>query len=365
MNERRWDFRFGLEAEYLLVEAESFRPLSYRELAFEELNATLEAIPVGDLPPPDGLEPKPPHRKPTPYEVEGYHLPDPDSDPVTLLPKGVEIRTPIRPSIEGCLECLETLHERLQRALAGLGYQAVALSHHPTEDRFEGPQHGRRYDQWRWSQEVMLTNGPDVNVGLPPRLAARLDPVDLLAKVNHYAPALVALSLAAPLCRGGLWEIRGRIGKSLRTYRRSVFGQAVELHPEQGGRLEFKAFDMTWRLEDFHNFFLLWLALLLDDGLRGRASDQSRIYDLGAIARYGLEVATVRARAAEVLERAPAVLAAWGFDPQPLGALRRRLATGRLPADEIVGMYEHELSIPAVLRQLAVLTPRARTRAAG
>jgi hypothetical protein len=34
----------------------------------------------------------PPHRKSGPYVVEGYHLPDPEMNPIDLLPKGVEIR---------------------------------------------------------------------------------------------------------------------------------------------------------------------------------------------------------------------------------------------------------------------------------
>ena len=42
-------FHFGLEAEFLLVDAISFRPLWYRDLKFETLNAALEAISVDDF----------------------------------------------------------------------------------------------------------------------------------------------------------------------------------------------------------------------------------------------------------------------------------------------------------------------------
>jgi Glutamate-cysteine ligase family 2(GCS2) len=350
-------FRFGLEAEYLLADAETFRPLWHRDLTFAELDALLASIPVDDLPPVDGLLPLPPHRTRMPYVVEGYHLPDPYTDDARMIPKGVEIRTPVCGSIEEAVAVLGELHGRLQRALADRGQCAVALSHHPLEDHFEGPQGGRRFDTWRWAQEAMLTYGPDVNISLPPRQAARLDVADLAAKVNSYAPALTALSLASPLHRGGPWMIRGRVGKSLRTHRRSVVGQALELHPEQSGRLEFKSFEMTHRLGDFHGYLLLWLALLLDEGLKGRASDQSRVYDLGAVARDGLEVDTARDRAAEVLGRAPTVLASWDFDPHPLEPFARRLETRRLPADEILALYEHQRSIPAVLRHLAPLIP--------
>lgn len=350
-------FHFGLEAEFLLVDADSFRPLWHPDLKFADLNAALEGIPLDGLPSLEGLDVEHPHRKRMPYVVEGYHLPDPDFNPLDLLPKGIEIRTPVCSSVEECLACFQTLHGRLQDALAERGYRAVALSHHPTEYHFEGPQNKRRYDFWQWAMEVMTTYGPDINVSLPPAAGQRLDVKDLHAKVNYYAPALTALSLASPLYRGELWHIRGRVGKSIRTYRRSVIAPVIEVHPEEAMRLEFKTFEMSRRVEDFHNYFLLWLALLLDDGLRGRAMNQTRIYDLGAVAHYGLEAETVRDRAGEVLDRAPRVLESEGFNPQPLESFRQRLAMGRLPADEIIELYRREQSVPAVLRHLDTLVP--------
>ena len=230
-------FHFGLEAEFLLVEADSFRPLWHPQLRFADLIAALEAIPVDDFPC-DGLDVEPLHRKPTPFVVEGYHLPDPDLKPVDLLPKGIEIRTPICSSIEECLGMLEVLHERMQRALLNRGYRAAILSFHPTEDHFEGPQNKRRYDHWQWAMEAMTTYGPDVNVSLPRDLAERLDVHELHGKANYYAPALTALSLSSPLYRGDLWRIRGRVGKSVRTYHRSTIAPVIEIHPEEDLRLE-------------------------------------------------------------------------------------------------------------------------------
>jgi carboxylate-amine ligase len=355
------EFGFGLETEHLLVDSESFRPLWHPDLKFDPLNATLETIPVDDLPALDGLELEAPHRKLMPFVVEGYHVPNPELNPTDLKPKGIEIRTPVCSSIEKCLECLTTLHARLQRALANLGYQAVSISHHPIEYEFHGPQNKRRHDFWQWAMQAMLTYGPDVNVSLPPRLTERLNLPDLHAKVNYYAPALTALTLASPIYRGGLWNIRGRIGKSIRTYRRSVIAPAIEVHLNEAGRLEYKTFETSTHLADFHAYFLLWLELLLDDGLAGRASDQSRIYDLGAVARDGLEVETIRERAAEVLERAPTTLALHGFDAQALKPFAQRLSSGRLPADDFIGWFEDEPSIPSLLRRLSNLIPADRS----
>jgi hypothetical protein len=349
-------FRFGVEAEYLLADAGTFRPLWHQDLSFEELNLVLESIPVDDLPPLDGLDLEPPHRTLMPLAVEGYHVPAPDLSPIDLLPKGIEIRTPVCSSIEQCLRCLKTLHDRLESALSGRGYTLVSLSHHPTQHHFEGPQNKRRYDFWQWAMEVMTTYGPDINVSLPCELNDRIDATDLHRKVNYYSPSLAALSLASPLYRGDLWTIRGCVGKSIRSYRRSVIAPAVELHPEENGRLEFKLFEATNSLDDYHAYFLLWLTLLLDKELKGRSHDQTRIYDLGAVARFGLEAETVRERAETVLSRAPAVLERFGFGAAPLEIVRDRLATNRLPADDIIARFRESRSVAEVLRMRTGLT---------
>lgn len=344
------DFHFGLEAEFMLVDADSFRPLWHKDLSFVELNETLESIGLDDLPPLDGLDLEPPHGKQMPFVVEGYHVPDPDMSPIDLLPKGIEIRTPVCRSIDECVNCLKLLHERLEAALIERGYRTVSLSHHPTEYAFEGPQNKRRHDFWQWAMEVMVTYGPDINVSLPQDLNDRLDVKDLHAKVNYYGPALAALSLASPLYQGGLWKIRGAVGKSIRTYRRSVIAPAIELHPEENGRMEFKLFEATNRLEDYYAFFLLWLTLLLDDQLQGRARDQTRIYDLGAVARFGLEADQVRQRAEEVLSRAPLTLERFGFDASPLTIMEQRLKTNRVPADDIIEQFQTGKSLEDILR---------------
>lgn len=356
MTRRDSGFHFGLEAEFLLVEADSFRPLWHPQLRFDKLNSLLESISVahGDD---EGLDVRPPHTKPIPFVVEGYQVPDRNLKPTDLLPKGVEIRTPVRDSIEDCLAAFGRLHERLQQALQAQGYRAAALSFHPAEDHFEGPQNKKRYDHWQWAMEAMTTYGPDVNVTLPRELADRLDLHELHGKVNYYAPALTALSLASPLYRGDLWRVRGRIGKSMRTYHRSTIAPAISIHPDENLRLEFKPFEMSHSLSDYHGYFLLWLVLLLDDELDGRATEQTRIYDMGQVAQRGLAAESVRTRAHEVLTRGPKVLEAFSFDCAPLRRFAQRLDTGRLPADDIIEVFEREKSIPGVLRHLADLIP--------
>jgi carboxylate-amine ligase len=333
-------FRFGIEAEFMLLDAETYRPLWHPDLRFATLNEILETILLDGLPPLDGLELEPPHRKLMPFAVEGYHIPAPDLSPIDLLPKGIEIRTPVCRSIDECLRILVVLHDRLAAAVLTAGYRLASLSHHPIEYQFTGPQNKRRHDFWQWAMEVMVTYGPDINISLPRRLNDRLDPADLTAKVNYYGPAMTAFSLASPLYRGGLWEMRGTVGKSIRTYRRSAIAPAIELHPAEHGRLEFKLFEATNHMSDYTAFFLLWLTVLLDDKLTGRASNTTRIYDLGQVARFGFQAETVHERAAELLDQAYTVLPTFEFDPSPLDPFCTRLSTGRIPADEIIERFE-------------------------
>jgi len=345
-------FRVGIEAEFALVDPDSFRPLWHSDLRFRNLNHILEGIPVDDLGT-EGLKLEPPHRKLMPYVVEGYHLPDPEMNPVDILPKGVEIRTPIAHSIDECMALLSELFGRLKSALAEAGYVPVPISFHPFESSFEGPQNKRRHEFWQWAMEAMVTYGPDINVHLPDRLMQAVDVRELDGKVNYYGPAITAMTLASPLANGGLWTIRERVGKSIRTYHRSVIAPAIEIHPEQGHRFEFKLFDMPCRLDDFRAFLLIWLVLLLGTELKGRASRETRVYDLGAVAAFGFGEETVCERAAEVLDCAPSVLSRHGFDPHPLDVFVQRLDTKRVPADDIIELYQREGSIPAVLRHLA------------
>ena len=177
-------------------------------------------------------------------------------------------------------------------------------------------------------------------------MAARLDQHDLHGKVNYYAPVLTALSLAAPLYRGDLWRIRGRIGKSVRTHHRSTIAPAISIHPKKSLRLEFKPFC----------YFLLWLALIVDEKLEGRAPSRR------ASTTWGRS-----RRAAGGRNRARAC--ARGSDPSARGAgavgLRSRAPArfGRTPGDGVPsGRRDHRAvragkSIPAVLRSRVGLVP--------
>ena len=292
----------------------------------------LESIPVGDLPPPHGMELLRPHRRVMHYYVEGYHVPDVDAAVPDILPKGIEIRTP---PCESIARDARAAGDAARTASGCAGASAECRpSRSPTT-------------RWTTSSRVpgnaelrALAVGDAGDADLRPgrqhqpaaHLAERIDEADLFAKVNYYAPALVALSLASPYHRGKPWIINGRVGKSLRTYRRSVVGQALRVHPRQQGRLEFKSFEMTHRLGDFHAYLLLWLTLAARRTPGGPGVGPVAGLRPGGRGCDGLAVDHVRDRAAEVLERPSAscrsgdsIPRPWSrsLDGSPPGACRR------------------------------------------
>lgn len=350
----RKKFQFGLEAEFQLMQKSTAKPLWHQDISFWQLNRIFESIDISDLPPMDGIEIEHPHRRLMPYIVEGYHLPDQDLNAVDILPKGVEIRTPVCRSIGETMQVFRALYERLDEKLADADLAMVALSHHPLHTKFHGPKNKRRYDWWQWAMEVMTTCGPDFNISVPTDIEAKIDFADFTEKVNHYAPAMAAISVAAPIIEGAPWQIRERTGKSFRMYKRSTIAPPIEIHPDEAGRLEFKMFDMPNTAIEMENYFLLCLALTLSDDLKGRASKQTMIYDLGNVARHGLEAEQVRPRLMELLTAAKTVLPEYGFKTDSLQAVHRQLISLSVPADAILEQYRIN-GLEGVMRSRSIM----------
>jgi Glutamate-cysteine ligase family 2(GCS2) len=353
-------FRFGLEAEFMLASTTDYRPLWYKDVTFKTLDSLFQDISLEGIPSLEGLAAEPPHEKLMPFIVEGYGITDAHFKIIDAYPKGIEIRTPVCNSIAEALSVFETLYRRVKAALATKDMVPVAISHHPTESKFSGPQNKRRHDFWLWAMEVMTTYGPDINVSFPKEISDKLfaDTEDLFAKVNYYAPALAAISLASPFDNGTNWIYKGTQGKSYRTFKRSIVAPAMELHADENFRIEFKVFEMTKNVADFENYFLLVLALFLDEGLKGRAGNQERIYDSGAVARSGLLAEGMKYRFIEVYERAFEVLPRFGFDPSPLWGLKERIETNSSPSDEMLALYSKNHSINEVMENFSFIVTK-------
>ena len=347
-------FQFGLEAEFFLVNNKTFDPLWYKDLTFKKLNEILENIPFEDLGGRlDLLSLEEPSTKVGPYVIEGYHVTDKDFKIKDLLPKGVEIRTPVFSSIEDCLSSYKILFERMQNELKKNDLLAVSLSHHPQEDHFRGPQNKRRYDYWQWAMEVMTTYGPDINVSVPLEELQDFDQDDFLRKVNYYSPALASLSTGSPFyknkpCVYGEHELL-----SLRTYKRSVIAPPIELHEDEENRFEFKIFEMTPYIEDFHSFYILFLAVLFDKDLKGRSDKATLIYEMGEASKKGLRSDKLRERLEQVVKRAPMALEKFGFDLSSLEKVKKRIGERKTLSDELLLKYQEGSSLKDIFRYLS------------
>lgn len=344
-------FGFGIETEFLLVSKDTYVPLSHKNLDFNFLAAMLNSIPTerfGER----GFNIKPLHTKASPYLVEGYYLTDSDMKPLSLLPKGIEIRTPMSDTIEETIDDLKELFELLRQRCLQEGYDLAVVSHHPTESKLDEAPNYRRHDYWQWALTAATTYGPDINISVPESFSKNVDQSKLAAKLNYYMPSVIALTLSSPICEGDLWRVRGRIGKSIRTYRRSIWAPLFYVHEKPALRFEFKGFEMSRCLEDYNAFFLLSLALLLDDELNQQAPDEARLYDLGSVAVVGLESEYTREIAERVLESAEKVAQKLGLSRDGLDEFWNRLKTRHLPADDIVASFEKSHSIEAVMSGL-------------
>ncbi|MDC0255103.1 glutamate-cysteine ligase family protein [Bacteriovoracales bacterium] len=347
-------FQFGLEAEFFLVNNKTFDPLWYKDLTFKKLNGILENIPFEDLGGRlDLLSLEEPSTKVGPYVIEGYHVTDKDFKIKDLLPKGVEIRTPVFSSIEDCLNSYKILFERMQNELKKNNLLAVSLSHHPQEDYFRGPQNKRRYDYWQWAMEVMTTYGPDINVSVPLEELQDFDQDDFLEKVNYYSPALACLSTGSPFYKNKPCVYGDNELLSLRTYKRSVIAPPIELHEDEENRFEFKIFEMTPYIEDFHSFYILFLTVLFDKDLKGRSDKATLIYEMGEASKRGLRSDKLRKRLEQIVKRAPLSLEKFGFDLSSLEKVKKRIRERKTLSDELLLKYQEGSSLKDIFRFLS------------
>lgn len=350
-------FGFGIEAEYLLVDKD-MRPLFAEDLDFEVLRDCVDEISACDLGI-AGFNIKPLHRVANPYLIEGYYLTDSEMKPWTLLAKGIEVRTPVRSTIDEAVNVLADATERLRlQVFREFGYYLCSISHHPTKSKFQAPPNYKRHDYWQWALTAMTTFGPDINISVPECLSAQIDQEQLGSKINAYMPALVALTFASPLYEGALWHHDGAYGKSVRTYHRSAWAPLYYVHTEPSLRFEFKGFEMPAEFSDYSALFLVCLALLLDDTLTERATDEERVAELRYLAVHGLHTEAADRRARTLLESAKQTAMRLSFDHACLKTLWRRLDLGVTPADDIARAFLDGNSISQAL-QTRVLKPLA------
>lgn len=347
----RTEFGFGLEAEYLLIEKDGCRPLFCDKLESDDLLKLIEGIPVSEIGS-DGFNIKPLHRKAIPYLIEGYYLTDDEMKPLRLLPKGIELRTPIASSINEAIETLRLLTGRLSKAIVSRDWALCSISHHPIETDFQAKRNYRRDDYWKWAMTAMTTFGPDINISVPAEIVNSIDLDALEGKINYYMPPLVALTFASPFERGKLWEIDGKKGLSVRTYKRSTCAPLFYVHREPELRFEFKGFEMPLNFEDYAAFFLTSLAILLDPALQKSASNDDRIAQLRRLAINGLG-AEESEIAQEVIRSSRRIAEQHHIPVENLSILEQRLKAHDCPSKMMIEEFLATGSIEQVLLSLS------------
>jgi carboxylate-amine ligase len=199
----------------------------------------------------------------------------------------------------------------------------------------------------------MTTYGPDINVSVPIEELKDFDLDDFLKKVDFYSPALASLSVGSPFYKNKPCVYGDNELLSLRTYKRSVIAPPIELHEDEENRFEFKIFEMTPYIEDFHSYYLLFLTLIFDKGLKGRSDKATRIYEMGEAAKFGLGSLKLRERLEVIVKRAPLVLKRFGFDLGPLEKVKKRISRRETLSDELLLKYQDGQSMKKIFQFLS------------
>jgi hypothetical protein len=334
--------KFGIEAEYALIRPDG-RFADFTNTAYSEVQPVIDALPdhrypelrIGDA----GIRVKN-------WYVEGDERFDEDGQSTDLAFKGIEIRTPVFPTIEDSIRSLQELRLRLGAELNGRGWSLAAIGFNPRTTEYR-PSYAPWEKQLHASHlgnalpEVStLSYGPDLNFSRSddsPRAV-----LERVRRLTYYSPYIVPFSFNSPVVGGALWE-----GLSYRTYKRTgprpaALGHLIGKHdhplvkaadpPSQHLRIEFKSFDMVGDDQLLAELFYLVLGISLADvrDLPG-AADLPNPELHQEVALSGFDDGEVHSQAARIVAAAQEALEAHGWSPD-LPQLEEMLATRRTPA---------------------------------
>ena len=351
-------FRYGIEHECALLRPDgSFA--DFTNTTFDELQDIVDALPedpadladlrVGDA----GIKRKR-------WYVEGYERFDEHGALLRCVPKGLEIRTRIHPSVEAAVAALRADQQRLDTAAAARGLGVTAIGFNPVHSEYVVEpafnawerQHRRVTPEERTAHLHMVTYGPDLNLSWAGSTPDAL--IDAARKLTALSPYLVPLSFSSPFRDGGPWG-----GLSARTALRTgarpaalafladgvpqvpaepSLTQRARLPPEVG-RLEFKAFDSCPDAALYGELLSLLTGLVLDTTLPQRRTTPDTALHRHA-ARVGYGDPALRAGAEQALDAAAAALADRPADSARVESLRARFDRDESPARAMLARYE-------------------------
>lgn len=363
-------FRFGIEHEVAFLDRRR-RFADFTCTRFADFQRIVDTLPtyagdtaqlrVGDA----GIKRKR-------WYVEGFERFLDQPQPVDCVPKGIEIRTTIHPTIAGAVAELEASLALLRRAAATGGYTRVAVSFNPFQTAFVPDPALNAYERAQrkscpelaTAEITMLTYGPDLNLSHPEFPPAAV--VDAARKLTACSPFVVPFSFGSPFYGGGLWP-----GLSPRTFVRTGVRPAalgyvsdatdgrrtrpsltrVARLPAEVGRIEFKAFDSGATPGDYAPLLALLKGVLLDTKLTARADVPDHDRHRRA-ARHGFEDPAIADGAAAILDAAEHALHD-DADAGLVAGLRVHLEQRRTPAHLLLERFRAVPTLDDLLEELA------------
>ncbi|MDB9524950.1 hypothetical protein PN498_03035 [Oscillatoria sp. CS-180] len=367
VNDRESLCQFGIEHEVAFWDCQANQFADFSNTSFQRFDRLIDQLPeyasdypqlrIGDM-----------NIKRKRWYIEGYERFSETGALTDCVPKGIEIRTTLQPTIAGAVAELRESFRLLSAVAEPDGLQPVLVSFNPVQSDFVPQPPLNRYEQdrrqtspeKRTAHIPLLTYGPDLNFsvrGLSPEALIRVG-----KKLTYYSPAIVPFSFSSPFYEHKLWS-----GLSVRTHLRTGKRPAVMVFlkqsedlvasspsltkiarlPAEVGRIEFKACDSCGDFSLYGSLLALIKGLVLDQTLPGLAL----VPDAEAhqqSARYGFQDTQLRNQATLLLTAAEQALT----DEQEKTLLRplwRLLYQETTPAQEMRDRWQAGESLVNIL----------------
>ncbi|MBF2064441.1 MAG: glutamate--cysteine ligase [Calothrix sp. C42_A2020_038] len=361
-------FYFGIEHEVAFINRMG-NFVDFSCAKFADFNHIIEALPeytsdylhlhMGDA----GIRKKR-------WYIEGFERFAESGEFVECVPKGIEIRTTIHPSIQEAIYELNKSFSLLCNVAASFELFPVLISYNPYQSKYE-PQPPlndyelselQAYPDEQTVNIYMVSYGPDLNISMADLPVERV--IDIGQKLTYYSPYIVPFSYSSPFYQGKLWE-----GLSVRTFIRTGKRAATRVFvaeeeqlissvpaltkiarlPAEVGRIEFKACDSCDDFSIYAGILALLKGLVLDTTLPGRAIiPDAALHQLSAQEAFDNE--EIFGTATQVIQAAELALC---DDPdiEFLAPLKNLLYKRETPAHQLVRAYNTLGSIEQALMQ--------------
>ncbi len=241
--------------------------------------------------------------KPKRCYVEGFERYDISGQLVETIPKGLEIRTLPHENLDDLLSEFAHSYFELMKITKDFDFSPLLTSLHPfknsvtlTKPLNQTELDLRTAEEFNIAINALLWHGLHINVSIEGYSEEQM--IDLVYKINYYAPFIIPFSFSSPFYEGKLFE-----GLSYRTYKKANKARkAAELQIRKGNYvIEFRGYDACGDIQLMKALILLVKGLVLDKTLDRRATKQDPEM-LKRAALKGFEDETIKNQGIKVLQ---------------------------------------------------------------